>query len=66
MAIALRLINLSRDVEWEVEERRVPKERKVGKQVKKENAIGQIQMTELFEMYPMCSPGKSPQGNRLD
>lgn len=37
-----------------------------GQTSKKENAIGQIQMTELFEMYPMCSPGKSPQGNRLD
>ena len=66
MTIALRLISLSRVLEWEVEERWVPKERKVGQTGKKENAIGQIQMTELLEMYPMCSPGKSPQGNRLD
>ena len=49
-----------------MEERWVPKERKVGQIGKKENAIGQIQMTELLEMYPMCSPGKSPQDNRLD
>lgn len=65
MTIALRLITLSRVLEWEVEERWVPKETKVGQTGKKGNDVGQIQRIEL-EMYPMRSAAKSPQGKRLD